>query len=82
MKDDGILYITVPHTGKGLFLNHVRRWLGFRPEDYGHVREGYSLKELQEKLGKAGFVVTAPRRSADFLAKGLSLVLILPIFLF
>lgn len=63
LKDDGTLYITVPHTGKGLPLNTVRRWLGFKPEDYGHVREGYSLQDLQIKLERGGFQIT---RSTSF----------------
>lgn len=73
LKDEGTLYITVPHTDKGLILNHVRRWLGFRPEDYGHVREGYSLKELQEKLDRAGFVVTQSTTFSRFFSEGIEL---------
>ncbi len=73
LKDDGTLYITVPHTEKGLMLNTVRKWLGFKPEDYGHVREGYSLRELQEKLGKAGFCVKKFTSFSRFFSEGLEL---------
>jgi 2-polyprenyl-3-methyl-5-hydroxy-6-metoxy-1,4-benzoquinol methylase len=73
LKDDGTLYITVPHTEKGLILNHVRRWLGFKPEDYGHVREGYSLKELQEKLDKAGFQIQKATSFSRFFSEGIEL---------
>jgi SAM-dependent methyltransferase len=73
LKDDGILYITVPHTGTGLVLNAVRRWLGFNPEDYGHVREGYSLKELQEKLDKGGFSIQASTSFSRFFSESIEL---------
>jgi 2-polyprenyl-3-methyl-5-hydroxy-6-metoxy-1,4-benzoquinol methylase len=73
LKDEGRVYITVPHTEKGLVLNHVRRWLGFTPKDYGHVREGYSLKDLQEKLDKAGFQVQKSTTFSRFFSEGLEL---------
>jgi len=73
LKDDGILYITVPHTEKGLILNAVRRWLGFKPEDYGHVREGYSLRELQEKLDKGGFHIQRSTSFSRFFSEGIEL---------
>jgi 2-polyprenyl-3-methyl-5-hydroxy-6-metoxy-1,4-benzoquinol methylase len=73
LKDQGSVYITVPHTAKGLILNHVRRWLGFTPEDYGHVREGYTLKDLQEKLDKAGFQVQKSTTFSRFFSEGLEL---------
>lgn len=73
LKDDGTLYITVPHTARGLSLNTVRRWLGFKPEDYGHVREGYSLKELQEKLDKGDFSIQASTSFSRFFSEGIEL---------
>jgi 2-polyprenyl-3-methyl-5-hydroxy-6-metoxy-1,4-benzoquinol methylase len=73
LKSDGTLYITVPHTDKGLILNLVRRWLGFKPADYGHVREGYSLKELQEKLDKGGFHIQQSTTFSHFFSEGIEL---------
>ena len=73
LKDDGTLYITVPHTEKGLFLNEVRKWLGFKPEDYGHVREGYGLKDLQEKLDKGGFAVQESTTFSRFFSEAIEL---------
>jgi ubiquinone/menaquinone biosynthesis C-methylase UbiE len=73
LKDKGTLYITVPHTEKGLILNTVRRWLGFKPEDYGHVREGYSLPDLQEKLDKGGFTIQASTSFSRFFSEGIEL---------
>lgn len=73
LKDDGILYITVPHTGPGLFLNRVRGWLGFKPEDYGHVREGYSQEDLQEKLDKAGFAIQKTTSFIRFFSEAIEL---------
>ncbi len=73
LKDDGTLYITVPHTEKGLILNAVRRWLGFKPQDYGHVREGYSFKELQEKLDKGGFQIQTSTSFSRFFSESIEL---------
>ena len=73
LKDNGTLYITVPHTGTGLILNAVRGWLGFKPEDYGHVREGYSLSDLREKLQKGSFRVQASTTFSRFFSEGIEL---------
>ena len=73
LKDDGTLYVTVPHTGKGLILNPLRKWLGFKPEDYGHVREGYSLEDLQAKLEKGGFSVQCSTTFSRFFSEGIEL---------
>ena len=73
LKDDGTLYITVPHTGKGLILNAARGWLGFKPEDYGHVREGYSLDDLRNKLQKGGFRAQASTTFSRFFSEAIEL---------
>ncbi len=73
LKDDGTLCITVPHSGSGLPLNAVRSWLGFKPEDYGHVREGYSLRDLQPKLEKGRFHVTRSTTFSRFFSEGIEL---------
>jgi SAM-dependent methyltransferase len=74
LKDDGTLYVTVPHIEKkGLVLNTVRRWLGFKPEDYGHVREGYALRDLQEKLDKGGFAIQASTSFGRFFSEAIEL---------
>jgi 2-polyprenyl-3-methyl-5-hydroxy-6-metoxy-1,4-benzoquinol methylase len=77
LKDDGILYITVPHggplSGRSLPLNAARRWLGFKPEDYGHVREGYTRADLEPKLEQAGFRVTRATTFSRFFSEGIEL---------
>lgn len=75
LKEDGILYITVPHTANGLILNAVRRWLGFKPEHYGHVREGYALQELQAKLDKGGFRIQRSTSFGRFFSEGIELAI-------
>jgi len=55
LKDDGQLWVISPHTGKGMFLNTIKNKVGLTMEQYGHFREGYSMKELEEKLSKSGF---------------------------
>ncbi len=62
----GILYITVPHTGKGLFLNHVCQAAWFSTEDYAMYAKDNSLKELQENLVRLVLSSPASSRSADF----------------
>lgn len=75
LNNDGVLYITVPHSGPGLPLNAVRRWLGFKPEDYGHVREGYSLHDLSPKLERGGFRVTRSTTFSRFFSEGIELAI-------
>ncbi len=73
LKNEGTVYITVPHTNNGLILNTVRKWLGFKAEDYGHVRDGYSLKDLQEKLDKGGFQIQKSTTISRFFSEGIEL---------
>jgi ubiquinone/menaquinone biosynthesis C-methylase UbiE len=76
LKPTGILYVTVPHTraGKDLTLNRLRWWLGFKPQDYGHVRKGYSLEDLNEKLEKRGFKVTGSTTFSRFFSELIELI--------
>jgi ubiquinone/menaquinone biosynthesis C-methylase UbiE len=76
LRPTGIVYVTVPHTraGKDLILNRLRWWLGFKPADYGHVRKGYSLEDLQEKLKKAGFKVTGYTTFSRFFSELIELI--------
>jgi len=52
LKPGGEVIIVTPHTGPGLFLYRLRRLVGLRPEVYGHKRDGYNWRELEERLRK------------------------------
>ena len=59
LKPKGSLYITSPHSNEKLLVVHkIRKYIGMNNSCYGHVRSGYSLVELQEKLFRTGFEVT------------------------
>lgn len=75
LKTDGELVLATPRTGKGFFLHRLRSLLGMKLEFYGHKREGYSLKELKEKLEGAGFSSIEHRAFSRFLSEFLELLL-------
>lgn len=55
----GFLFLSVPRSDRHLGLNRLRRAIGMTPDVYGHVREGYSVKGLRDKLHGAGFAVVS-----------------------
>lgn len=56
LKPSGQVIIVTPHTGPGNFLYQLRRWLGLRPEFYGHKRDGYHWFDLRTKLQRVGLI--------------------------
>ena len=75
LKPDGELLVTVPHWDEGMPLNRFAYRLGFKKEYYGHVRDGYSEKELRERLEQAGFAPFETRTFCRFFTEGIELVL-------
>jgi len=75
LKKDGELLVTVPHWDEGMPLNRFAYWLGFKKEYYGHVRDGYSEKELKEKLKSTGFEPFETRTFCRFFTEGIELLL-------
>lgn len=80
LKKGGELILVTPHTGKFFLLHKLRAGLGLKLEDFGHRREGYSIKDLQAKLRRAGLdpmkSVTYSRFFSEFLELILNLVYI------
>jgi SAM-dependent methyltransferase len=74
LKNQGQLVLATPQTGKLFWLHKLRSLLGLKLEFYGHKREGYSLRELQEKLEKAGFVLQKHRNFSRFITEFLELI--------
>jgi len=56
-KNKGKLIISTPITGKFFLVNKIKKIFGMKPEIYGHKREGYRLKDLEEKLQKQNFKI-------------------------
>lgn len=55
LRDEGKLFISVPHVHPLLFVNYLAKILGITKEHYNHKRDGYSSRMLIEKLEKNGF---------------------------
>ncbi|MFQ6113476.1 MAG: methyltransferase domain-containing protein, partial [bacterium] len=56
-KPEGRLIVTVPNGDQRLLMNKVKRLIGMTPEKYGHVRAGFTLKDLGEIVERGGFSV-------------------------
>jgi len=75
LKKEGRLVLATPRTGKFLILHKLRSALGLKLEFYGHKREGYSLKELEEKLIKTNFQIQEHKNFSRFFSEFLELLL-------
>jgi len=58
LRNDGTLLLTFPSTPQRKHLSLVKwreKRIGFKDEDYGHVREGYSIEGVTATLERIGF---------------------------
>lgn len=73
LRPKGKLYITVPNAdNKKLSIRALRESMSIY---YGHVKEGYSLTELQEMLHKAGFTMSRAKTFCRFFTQGIELLI-------
>jgi 2-polyprenyl-3-methyl-5-hydroxy-6-metoxy-1,4-benzoquinol methylase len=66
LKPGGLLIVTSPSVPQPKHLSLVawrERRIGFSPEDYGHVRQGYSEADLERLFGTAGLKTERIRRT-------------------
>jgi 2-polyprenyl-3-methyl-5-hydroxy-6-metoxy-1,4-benzoquinol methylase len=66
LKPGGVLIVTSPSVPQPRHLALVRwreRRIGFHPSDYGHVRDGYSERQLAMLLDHAGLEVETVKRT-------------------
>jgi len=75
LKSGGELVLATPRTGRGFLLHWLRARMGITLEFYGHKREGYSLKDLGEKLEQAGFSPKLHKSFSRFLTEFFELLL-------
>ncbi|MFC2169151.1 class I SAM-dependent methyltransferase [Acidobacteriota bacterium] len=75
LKEEGQLVLATPRTGRFFILHKLRSLLGMKMEFYGHKREGYSLKDLREKLGRANFFIEKHKTFSYFISEFLELLL-------
>ena len=54
VKPGGRIIVTTPSSDEGKPANRVKRLLGMRAEDYGHVVVGYNVPELEQQLRAVG----------------------------
>jgi 2-polyprenyl-3-methyl-5-hydroxy-6-metoxy-1,4-benzoquinol methylase len=75
LKKNGQLGLATPHTGRIFLLHKLRHLLGLKLEFSGHKREGYSTKDLKEKLEKHRFRVEKKQSFSRFFSEFLELLI-------
>ena len=75
LKDGGRLVLVTPHTGRFFILQKIRPLVGLKLEFYGHKREGYSRRDLEKKLQKAGLRPVKHKTYSRFFTELLELAL-------
>jgi 2-polyprenyl-3-methyl-5-hydroxy-6-metoxy-1,4-benzoquinol methylase len=75
LKKNGQLILATPHTGRIFLLHKLRPLLGLKLEFYGHKREGYSTKDMMEKLEKCRFRVEKKLTFSWFFSEFLELLI-------
>jgi SAM-dependent methyltransferase len=76
LKPGGLLLISTPTTGATFILNKIKPLIGLTIDKYGHVREGYSLKDLTGQLQNQGYQIlnstTYSRFFTEFIEMGIN----------
>ena len=75
LKKGRELLLATPLTGRFFIIQKLRPALGMKLEYYGHKREGYSLKELGDKLRIARFEFLKHKTFSRFFSEFLELFL-------
>jgi SAM-dependent methyltransferase len=75
LKAGGELIAVTPHTGRFFLLHKLRAALGLRLDYFGHKREGYSVAELEAKLGRARLGVKRKFTYSRFFSEFFELVI-------
>lgn len=75
LKPGGTLLLSAPATGRFFLANRLRRLAGMTMQDYGHVREGYTLEDLAGRLELLGLHVTLRATYSRFFTEFLELLL-------
>jgi SAM-dependent methyltransferase len=75
LKPGGTLILSTPATGKMYLANRLRRLAGLGLEDYGHVREGYTLLDLTGRLRALGFVISHESTYSRFFTEVLEMTM-------
>lgn len=74
-KDGGRSIITVPGGDRRKIVNKLKNMVGMTKEDYGHVRDGLSLKELEPIMTAAGFSPTNRVTFSRFFTEAIELAI-------
>jgi SAM-dependent methyltransferase len=76
LKPGGQLLISTPTTGSGYVLNKIKPLIGLTLDKYGHVREGYALSDLTQRLQQQGYKIenacTYSRFFTEFIEMGIN----------
>jgi 2-polyprenyl-3-methyl-5-hydroxy-6-metoxy-1,4-benzoquinol methylase len=75
LKENGRLVLVTPHTGRLFLLHKLRSALGLKLEYFGHKREGYNLKTLEQMLVRAHFSVLKAQTYSRFFSEFLELII-------
>lgn len=76
LKPGGSLLISTPTTGSSYLLNKIKPVIGLTLDKYGHVREGYDLNDLTNRLKQQGYDIlsscTYSRFFTEFIEMGIN----------
>lgn len=76
LKPGGQLLISTPTTGPAFLLNKIKPLIGLTLDKYGHVREGYAVRDLAGRLQTQGYEIvsstTYSRFFTEFIEMGIN----------
>ncbi len=75
LNPTGFTVVTVPNGDTKLAANKIKNLVGMTPEKYGHIRAGYTVKELEQTLSQGGFKPFAQGGYSRFFTEMMELII-------
>ncbi len=66
LKPGGTLILSTPVTGRFYLVNRLKNMAGLTPDQYGHVIEGYTSKQLEKMMSDAGLTISSSTTYSRF----------------
>lgn len=75
VRPHGMVVVTTPNGNERKLANRIKKLLGMRPADYGHVVSGYDAPDLEQQLQQVGLRPVARSSYARFFTEMVELAI-------
>jgi len=75
VKTGGRIIVTTPSGDQTKMANRIKKWVGMRKEDYGHIVDGYDLPDLEKQLKNVSLLPVGCSSYSGFFTETIELMI-------